>query len=375
MWNGCRGQEEDGKEDTDNRIRLAALAAYAAGGNVDPNYGYDPRFPAAQFSQATNSMLYQSQAVEALRRQEEMQLRQQALYSLQQQQQVLQQHELHELEYARLLQQQQLVEQQRREVLAAQQQKGIMERCETDIASLQHDGVGRYVADVHPVKEAYLEEQAPFEEFHQGRKLKGDQTSQANLESHPESQGDRSQPTPEPKKLAAQAIRGKPEAMAAAIAAAPIRNGTEEEEEAVATAVPVADDVVVEVDAQAEVAVAASLSTETPKKKAPKKRKATPSLKPKKKQPTPLVSSGPTVDDPVPPITEVEYENVIALMEQFCRVPLLAEFSRPVARLHPEVSIQVESASLYSKTFINSILLFHSSLVVSKVFQDCQSSY
>jgi hypothetical protein len=39
-----------------------------------------------------------------------------------------------------------------------------------------------------------------------------------------------------------------------------------------------------------------------------------------------------------PAITRGEYENLQALMVQFCRVPLLAEFSRPVALLHPEVS-------------------------------------
>ena len=46
----------------------------------------------------------------------------------------------------------------------------------------------------------------------------------------------------------------------------------------------------------------------------------------------------PTMDDIVPPITDVEYENVEALMSEFCKVPFLAEFSRPVSLLHPEVS-------------------------------------
>lgn len=45
----------------------------------------------------------------------------------------------------------------------------------------------------------------------------------------------------------------------------------------------------------------------------------------------------PSIDDPVPDITDVEYENVEQLMVQFCRVPLLAEFSRPVSLLHPEL--------------------------------------
>ena len=35
----------------------------------------------------------------------------------------------------------------------------------------------------------------------------------------------------------------------------------------------------------------------------------------------------------------MQYENVEALMDVFCKVPLLAEFSRPVILLHPEVSI------------------------------------
>lgn len=39
------------------------------------------------------------------------------------------------------------------------------------------------------------------------------------------------------------------------------------------------------------------------------------------------------------PISEQEYENLDNLMEQFCRVPLLAEFSRPVKLLHPEVCV------------------------------------
>lgn len=39
-----------------------------------------------------------------------------------------------------------------------------------------------------------------------------------------------------------------------------------------------------------------------------------------------------------PSITDEEYENLESLMIQFCRVPLLAEFSRPVTIMHPEVS-------------------------------------
>ena len=45
----------------------------------------------------------------------------------------------------------------------------------------------------------------------------------------------------------------------------------------------------------------------------------------------------PSLDDPVPPITSQDYDNLEAMMSQFCRVPLLAEFSRPVSSLHPEL--------------------------------------
>ena len=45
----------------------------------------------------------------------------------------------------------------------------------------------------------------------------------------------------------------------------------------------------------------------------------------------------PSMDDVVPEITDVQYENVQAIMNVFCKVPFLAEFSRPVALLHPEV--------------------------------------
>lgn len=52
--------------------------------------------------------------------------------------------------------------------------------------------------------------------------------------------------------------------------------------------------------------------------------------------PAPLILS---MEDSVPPITLEEYENLGELMKVFCKVPLLAEFSRPVALLHPEVRI------------------------------------
>lgn len=45
----------------------------------------------------------------------------------------------------------------------------------------------------------------------------------------------------------------------------------------------------------------------------------------------------------MPPITSEEFDNIEALMVQFCRVPFLAEFSRPVSLLHPELM------TIYSK--------------------------
>lgn len=71
--------------------------------------------------------------------------------------------------------------------------------------------------------------------------------------------------------------------------------------------------------------------------KPPKKKKVT---KPRKKPQLPISKKRKTVHliETAKPITEAEYENLEALMKQFCRVPLLAEFSRPISLLHPEVS-------------------------------------
>jgi hypothetical protein len=106
-------------------------------------------------------------------------------------------------------------------------------------------------------------------------------------------------------------------------------------------ATPVADDQDDEEDASATVIVvdedAAQRQTPTKSKKKPAKKKNVPS--PKKKSSPVSVKLGPSLDDPVPEITDKEYSNLEDLMVQFCRVPLLAEFSRPVSLLHPEVSI------------------------------------
>lgn len=88
-----------------------------------------------------------------------------------------------------------------------------------------------------------------------------------------------------------------------------------------------------EADEEAEVFIVEEAPP--PKKKRPTPKKPRPSaIKPKKSPPK---APGPSIEDPFPRITREEYENVEKLMMQFCRVPLLAEFSRPVSLLHPEL--------------------------------------
>jgi hypothetical protein len=130
--------------------------------------------------------------------------------------------------------------------------------------------------------------------------------------------------------------RGKPEIMASKLAAAAraqekLDEGEKDEDDEV-VAQPLDDSM--EVDANAEAtAVVSEAPTPAPAPKKKKKKSPTP------KKPKAATSSAiPTMEDPVTPITDVEYENLEALFVQFCRVPLLAEFSRPVALLHPEVS-------------------------------------
>lgn len=121
------------------------------------------------------------------------------------------------------------------------------------------------------------------------------------------------------------AARGKPEALATALA-----QGSSDEAEAIA--MPVSE--------EPDDVEASPLNNIAPKQKKTTKKKTakspgTPSAVPKKK---PTLNTGPSLDDPVAPMTDAEYQNVKALMHQFCKVPLLAEFSRPVALLHPEAS-------------------------------------
>jgi hypothetical protein len=80
-----------------------------------------------------------------------------------------------------------------------------------------------------------------------------------------------------------------------------------------------------------------------PPKKTEEKKKPRKKSTGSKTSPKLIKSSVPTMDDPIKPITAAEYENLQALLVQFCRVPLLAEFSRPVSLLHPEVCIYTNS--------------------------------
>jgi hypothetical protein len=142
--------------------------------------------------------------------------------------------------------------------------------------------------------------------------------------------------------------RGKPEAMAARLASAsrvqekyedleedePEEDDLEEDEPEI-VAQPAED---MEVDAKAEAVV----SEETPAAASQPKKKKKRASSPKKSKGAPSNPAFPTMDDPVTAISDVEYENFEQVMIQFCRVPLLAEFSRPVSLLHPEVRFSVQ---------------------------------
>lgn len=321
MWDGVGGgapannnpEDEEAKaadEDINARIAASALAAFANPGNAvtdaataaasarllhyQEQAGYEypvSRLAAAQ--QANRSLIYGTQASEHVRREEELRMRQQALYTLQQQQ-ILQRQELQELEYAHQLQQQRVAElaaRTRHDVLGSHEGMSVLE------------AIGRRA----PVmSEAGLRTGDEEKEATDAAQLAADESGNHTL--------------------VAGAPRGKPEAMASVMAAAGMQQ--ENEEEDVAIAVPVVEK------------AAEKPSTTTPTRKKPRKRKA--SASPGSRSRKKAAVAAPTVDDFVPPITDVEYENIEALIEQFCRVPLLSEFSRPVALLHPEVSTCID---------------------------------
>lgn len=165
--------------------------------------------------------------------------------------------------------------------------------------------------------------------------------------------------------------RGKPEAMAARLASAALRKGRLDEmdvdvdadadREAEVVAQPLDDSMEVDADGQEQAAAVVSeppAASQQPKKKRKKASTGTANANsstptPKKTKPassstggaassssSSSSSPGPhlTMQDPIKPITTAEYQNLKALMRVFCKVPLLAEFSRPVSLLHPEVS-------------------------------------
>lgn len=167
--------------------------------------------------------------------------------------------------------------------------------------------------------------------------------SEDNNDTDDEEDGDDISRPEEAVGVATEAPRGKPQAVAARLASAARLQEKMEELEAEQS-----DDVVVEavvddddpmdqtMDTLATVdtlATAASTASSAPPKKKKKRSPAT------KKKSSAAAVMHPTMDDPVKPITDVEYVNLQNLMVQFCRVPLLAEFSRPVSLLHPEVSV------------------------------------
>lgn len=116
----------------------------------------------------------------------------------------------------------------------------------------------------------------------------------------------------------------------------------------------------------------AEVKKETPgttgKSASKKKRKRSPTPKPKKRDP-----SVPTMDDPIKPITAAEYENLQELMEHFCRVPLLAEFSRPVSLLHPEVRTKDNNQRILP--FIKCVLTFFFSYLLFLLYSKLVSAY
>lgn len=162
----------------------------------------------------------------------------------------------------------------------------------------------------------------------------------------------------------AETARGKPQAMAAALAAAKapeVKMELEAEKQVAEAMAAVAEPVSLQ-DAQVvsmEDVQATLLPESETVKPAPKKKKR----KPTKKSPASSKKStssattksiaidmmNPSLNDPVDPITEAEYKNLAHLFEYFCKVPLLAEFSRPVTLLHPELM------AIYSKIVSNPI--------------------
>jgi hypothetical protein len=132
-------------------------------------------------------------------------------------------------------------------------------------------------------------------------------------------------------------VRGKPEAIARAQAAARL------EAERLELGLDQSGDKSLSDDAEPAKKKITKKATTSPKKNPTKKpvhrKKPTLSSTPESSLLTvPAVRREFLLGEKVPAITWSEYENLQELMTQFCRVPLLSEFSRPVSVLHPEVS-------------------------------------
>ena len=197
------------------------------------------------------------------------------------------------------------------------------------------------------------------------------------------------------------ANRGKPEAMATALAAEQVEaNRLELEQElrdgkagvgsddegaaveAVVEAEPMDEDTEVVGGVLATLATPPKRSPKPKPKSTPRKRSAS-SPKRARKLPTKPPAASPRTEllleeDP-PKITDEEYENLEALMVQFCRVPLLSEFSRPVSLLHPEVSGSINRCTIFSFVIdlpchLNVTFPLFFPLACGCLQQDCHSS-
>lgn len=172
----------------------------------------------------------------------------------------------------------------------------------------------------------------------------------ADVETEEEADSDVDEEADEPLvQTVQQPVRGKPEAIARAHAAARVKADRASEREGSPSPTN-------EIRIQSQYDSAKETKSDTGKKRSSKKTASTkktsspekkpPSNRKKSSQSSALVpkQTGSTIPrefllgEVVPPITEAEYENLKNLMTQFCRVPLLSEFSRPVSILHPEVS-------------------------------------
>ena len=196
-------------------------------------------------------------------------------------------------------------------------------------AASSGSGVSSYPASISTATAAYSPESPSFEQQQQSRATSpptgyvesngGTGTTTANGFAYEQQQQSYEQPTPAP--------RGKPEAMARALAASQL--------EADAAAAAASD------DDELPPPPPPPPPRKTPKKKAttPKKKKKSASTAAAAAALIPARRSEYVMGEVAPPITADEYANLDELLTEFCRVPLLADFSRPVSLLHPDVRI------------------------------------